>query len=578
MKEELIKPAQGSDIALVRRAQAGDGDAFTELFQQLHTPVLNYVYRTMGDRHAAEDITQDAFIRAHQRIGQLGHPYDFKSWVFRIASNLAIDSLRHSKRFVDLDEPMDSLGPMTTKRPAERKVQQDQARQSVQATLALMPTAYRQAIVLRELNGLGYREVATALECSYDNARQLVHRARLNFRELHGIRIMASSGAVRCRELDDLLSALHDGELTKDDQKAVRKHIKSCEHCKETEKDLCKVAGVVAGLTPILPSPDWIEAVLERLQSQGVQPQPSPAQVEPPANPVASGGTPSGAAISGSGWVLKLGIGATVALIGAGALIAVGAWTFNQFVNQPEAVDPEAVQETVEAIIDLTPPPTEELEEQVIPEPPLQPPSPPTATPTLLLTVETPITLGPPIAVALVNSNCRGGPDSIYVTVDYLLLDEQTPIVGRDAQWYWWVVERKNSSGTCWVANNLTDELGDISQVPIILAPPTPTPADTQAPTLSLSHQPKNPLSNQVVNFEVTGNDPGGIAWIEIWVRPPGQSIAILLGTCNNTTTCRLQGGPYTAGKGEYFARAEDKAGNHMESNAVNFDVSWYVG
>jgi hypothetical protein len=144
-----------------------------------------------------------------------------------------------------------------------------------------MPTAYRQAIVLRELNGLGYQEVANALECSYDNARQLVHRARLNFRELHGIRIMASSGAVQCRELDDLLSALQDGELTKEDQKAVRKHIRSCEHCKETEKDLRKVAGMVAGLTPILPSPGWIEAMLEKFQSQGLKPapaQPAPAQ------------------------------------------------------------------------------------------------------------------------------------------------------------------------------------------------------------------------------------------------------------------------------------------------------------
>ncbi|TFH36540.1 MAG: RNA polymerase sigma factor, partial [Anaerolineales bacterium] len=198
MKRGRAKVASGDWAELVHRAQAGDGDAFTELFQQLHSPVLNYIYRTVGDRQVAEDVTQDAFIRAHQRIGQLGPPFDFKSWVFRIASNLAIDSLRQSKRFVDLDEPMEPLGPMTTKRPAERRVQQDQARKSVQDTLALMPTAYRQAIVLRELNGLGYQEVATTLECSYDYARQLVHRARLNFRELHGMRLLATSGAVQC--------------------------------------------------------------------------------------------------------------------------------------------------------------------------------------------------------------------------------------------------------------------------------------------------------------------------------------------------------------------------------------------
>jgi len=576
LKEELLKPAQGTGINLVHRAQAGDGDAFTELFQQLHTPVLNYVYRTMGDRHAAEDITQDAFIRAHQRIGQLGPPYDFKSWVFRIASNLAIDSLRQSKRFVDLDEPMDPVGPMTTKRPAERKVQQGQARQSVQDTLALMPTAFRQAIILRELSGLGYQEVANTLECSYDNARQLVHRARLNFRELHGIRLMADSGDFQCREIGDLLSALHDGELTAKDRRAIRKHIKTCEHCKETEKDLRKVAAMVAGLTPILPSPGWFETVMEKISSQGLQP--TPLHPVSSAAPASSGGVSSGAAVSGSGWVLKLAAAATVALIGAGALVIAGVWAFSQLASNPTTMDPLAVGGTVRAILAQTPlPATEPI------EPPTHAPNvpePPAVTPTATEATESvpSIEQGPPIAVGLVNSNCRWGPDAVYDIVDYLLQDQQTPILGRDAQWFWWLVERVDLPGTCWVANNLTDELGDTSQVPIILAPPTPTPVDVQAPTLKLSHSPISPLSNQVVIIDVSASDPGGITWIEIWVRPPGQSVAALLCTCHNTTTCRLQDGPYSAGQGQFFARAEDQAGNQVESSIVIFDVSWYVG
>lgn len=581
-----MKAPQSDWAELVQRAQAGDGDAYSELFQQLHTAVLNYIYRTVGDRPAAEDITQDAFIRAHQRINQLGPPYDFKSWVFRIASNLAIDSLRRNKRYVDLDEPVDPLGPMTTKRPAERKVQQDQVRQSVQGTLALMPTAYRQAIVLRELNGLGYQEVASALECSYDNARQLVHRARLNFRELHGIRLMASSGAVRCRQMDDLLSAFQDGELSKDDQKAVRKHIKSCEHCKETEKDLRAIAGLVAGLTPILPSPTWVQSVLERLQSQGLQPapaqaapiQPTAAQPTPAASVSPVGEMPMAAASATTSWVVKIGMVLMAGLIGAGALITAGAWLYNQFSNQPSQADPTAVQETVQAIIDLTPPTPTKAVALATTEPVVQPPPLPTHTPTLVMAEDTPISLGPPIAIALVNSNCRAGPNSIYDIVDYLLADGQSPIVGRDAGWFWWAVERINSSGTCWVANNLTDEIGDTSQVPILPAPPTPTPMDTEAPKITLSHAPTNPLSNQPIDFEVQGTDPSGIAWIEIWVRPPGQSVATRLGRCDNSSSCKLQGGPYTAGKGEYFARAEDMAGNQVESSVSTFDVSWYLG
>jgi len=272
----MSKPTQEPDVALVRRAQAGDGEAFTQLFHQLHQPVLNYIYRTVGDRQAAEDITQDAFIRAHERVSQLGPPWDFKSWVFRIASNLAIDYLRQGKRFVDVEEPLEMRGPPTTQRPSERQVQRGEAREAVEATLVLMPTKYRQALVLREINGLAYGEVATALECNYDNARQLVHRARLNFRELHGIRLMAASGAVQCREMEDLLSAFRDGELSADDQRAVKRHIAACEHCQETEKDLKKVAAMVAGLVPIFPSPGWTEGILERLKSCLLYTSPSP--------------------------------------------------------------------------------------------------------------------------------------------------------------------------------------------------------------------------------------------------------------------------------------------------------------
>jgi RNA polymerase sigma-70 factor (ECF subfamily) len=575
-----VKVAQGDWAEVVQRAQAGDGDAFTELFQQLHAPVLNYIFRTVGDRQAAEDITQDAFIRAHQRIGQLGPPYDFKSWVFRIASNLAIDSLRQSKRFIDLDQPMEPLGPMTTKRPAERKVQQEQTKQSVEDTLALMPTVYRQAIILRELNGLGYREVASALECSYDNARQLVHRARLNFRELHGIRLLATSGAIRCREIDSLLSALQDGELSAEDRRAVREHIKSCKYCQESEKDLRKVAGMVASLVPILPSPGWIESVFEQLQSQGLGSVPTPPAPGQPAAPPAAAASGSGSAgsIAGASWWIKAGIGAFAALIGGGALFAAGAWAFNQFLEAPEAPNPSTVEQTVQAILALTPPPIEGREEPATAEPIIQPPLPPTATATTLVVDDIPPAPGPPMAIALVNSNCRGGPGSVYDVLDYLLQDERTPIVGRDTQWNWWVVESLNRPGTCWVANNLVDEEGDTSLVPVVMAPPTPTPADTQAPVLSLSHTPKNPLSNQTVSFNVSASDPSGVAWIEIWVRAPGQNVASLLGTCRNDATCIVIGGPYAAGQGQYFARAEDKAGNQVESKLQTFDVSWYIG
>jgi RNA polymerase sigma-70 factor (ECF subfamily) len=565
LKEELSKPAQGADVALVRRAQAGDGEAFTQLFHQLHQPVLNYIYRTVGDRQAAEDITQDAFIRAHERVSQLGPPWDFKSWVFRIASNLAIDYLRQGKRFVDVEEPLEMRGPPTTQRPSERQVQRGEAREAIEATLVLMPTKYRQALVLREINGLAYGEVATALECNYDNARQLVHRARLSFRELHGIRLMAASGAVQCRELEELISAFRDGELSAEKQRAVKRHIAACEHCQETEEDLKKVAAMVAGLVPILPSPAWTEGVLERLKSLN----------EPLAKPGGSGveGTGGGAGggglgsafkslFSGGMWgkvVLAGAIGIAAGLVTVGVVFGMMDVTFTLPVPNPLPVPYSTDGEPTSST--STPSPGEGA---AIPADDGNS----TGAEPQTLTIEPTPTLGPAIAIAQGNSNCRFGPDNIYHIVGFLLKDERAPIDGRNTETTYWYIQRQDGPGHCWVANYLTDEEGDIASVPIVQAPPTPTPVDTEPPVVWISIEPVGtwrPNEDDIVTFSATATDNFGIGKIEIWIQAPGEKLPTLVRTCSQSI-CSYPGGPYMPGTGMYFAIAADLAGNEGTS------------
>ncbi len=570
MKDKLSKQAQGVDVALVRRAQAGDGEAFTQLFHQLHQPVLNYIYRTVGDRQAAEDITQDAFIRAHERVGQLGPPWDFKSWVFRIASNLAIDYLRQGKRFVDIEEPLEMRGPPTTQRPSERQVQRGEAREAVEATLVLMPTKYRQALVLREINGLAYGEVATALECNYDNARQLVHRARLNFRELHGIRLMATSGAAQCGELEELISAFRDGELSAEKQRAVKRHIAACEYCQETEEDLKKVAAMVAGLVPMFPSPGWTEGVIEGLKSLNGPPVNTGGSGLEGTGGGSGGGTGGGGLgsafktlFSGGMWgkvILAASIGVAAGLATVGIVFGMMDVTFTLPVPNPLPVPYSTAGE------------------------PTSPPSTPspgegTAIPaadgnsagaeSMAPTLEPPPTLGPAIAIALGNSNCRYGPDNIYHIVGFLLKDERAPIDGRNAETTWWYIQRQDGPGHCWVANYLTDEEGDIASVPIVQAPPTPTPVDTEPPVVTISYEPTGtwrPNEDDIVTFSATATDNFGIGKIEIWIQAPGEKLPALVRICENTSTCSYSGGPYMPGTGMYYALAVDLAGNEGTS------------
>ncbi|TFH47502.1 MAG: sigma-70 family RNA polymerase sigma factor [Lysobacterales bacterium] len=557
--------------ALVQRVQAGDGDAFAELFGMMHQPVLNYVYRTVTDRQVAEDVTQDAFIRAHQRIDQLGPPWDFKSWVYRIAGNLAVDHLRASKRFVDVEEPGEMSGPPSTRRPAEKRVQRDQERSDVQTTLALLPTTLRQALILREINDLSYEEVARALEVTYDNARQLVHRGRLKFRQAHGLRMLAASGAERCRELDDLISAALDGELGSAERKAVKQHIAGCEYCKETERDMKKVAALVAGLVPILPSPGWTQNVLEQI---GV-PHPEAASLPSIGSPPQS---PGGASWLGS-WGAKTLVGAALGILGGGLLLAAGAYAFGLF--QPnsgsQTVDP--VQATVAAalartprIVATQPVPAENPPVNLVPVAPIASPT-PTTTATEIL--------GPPFVKALMNANCRSGPGSVFDILGYLLEAQLAPVNGRLADSTWWRIESQDGPGSCWIWDYLIEKQGDFSSVPVIAPPPTPTPADSQPPTVSISHSPTGsgrPLTNDPVTFSASANDDRGVAVIEIYVRSPGASTPALVKSCSNTNICIFVGGPYSAGDGEYYARARDHAGNEIQSKPNPLHVDWYIG
>ncbi|NIS81778.1 MAG: sigma-70 family RNA polymerase sigma factor, partial [Anaerolineales bacterium] len=264
----------GDSINLVRRAQAGDQEAFTELFQRHHQPVLNYVYRMLGDRGAAEDITQDAFIRAHLHLDRLGPPYDFKSWIYRIAGNLSLNLLEREKRLVHVDE-FDEFGKSPTEhRPAEDKVRRREVREAVWKTLDSIPALYRQVLILREFNQFSYEEISHTLQRSYDNVRQLVHRARLRFQEVHVGRLLLVEGPARCVELGDLISAYRDDELGADERKAVKAHVASCADCQGTEKDLRKVGALLAVIPPIIPSKVWIAEVLSQVyQAESPVPQ-----------------------------------------------------------------------------------------------------------------------------------------------------------------------------------------------------------------------------------------------------------------------------------------------------------------
>jgi len=579
MKVSTSEGTQESQIvSLVKQAQGGDQDAYAELFNEFHQPVLSYIYHTLHDQQAAEDVAQEAFIRAHQRLAQLGPPWDFKSWVFRIASNLAMDYLRGGKRMVDVeDDVMVYLeDPPSTRRPFERQLQREEQRHQVWDSLEGLPARYRQALVLREVNELSYQEVATALEVSYDNARQLVHRARGLFRDVHGLRMTVAEAAVRCKQLGDLLSAYSDNELDPAQSDQVAEHLASCRDCQQEQEEFKKVGALLAGLFPLVPSPAWKSKVLEEIQAkqmpakaaptiQGNQPAPQPPAAPAAVSPAASAGGGL-AAMMGGGWPLML-------LLGAGGLLllALGGWMLFVGGGPPGAPPPSETAQVLAPAAGETGSATDNELGAL----PVGASATPTRTPSATPTASATATLGPAMATVLENSVCRGGPSATdYEPVIYLTPGQILPIDGRNApDTYWRVV---SAAGRCYLWQEQAEESGDVDSVPIVPDPPTPTPEDSQSPQISASHAPtgsNRPNTGDLVSFQANATDNVGVARIEVWVQGPADNTFQLAKTCTNSSVCSHQGGPYSIGQVRYYALAVDAAGNQTQTTTRSFTV-----
>lgn len=111
------------------------------------------------------------------------------------------------------------------------------------------------------------------------------------------------------------------------------------------------------------------------------------------------------------------------------------------------------------------------------------PPPEDTISPTLTPTETPPPTSGPPMVTSNQDANCRNGPGEVYAVIGYLLNGQSSTIVGRNLETTWWVIQRMDGGGTCWIWDGVVTISGDTHAVPVVEPPPTPTPTPTLTPT-----------------------------------------------------------------------------------------------
>jgi len=155
----MVAPASYNEAELVSQAQLGDRSAFGDLVRHHREGVINVVYRMCGDPQLAEDAAQEAFIRAWQKLPGYKPRSPFRNWLFRIATNIALDTLRRERETVDLE----AVQLQTPNASPESCYDRTEQAELVRAAVLALPPASRAVLVLREYEGLSYRQIAETL-------------------------------------------------------------------------------------------------------------------------------------------------------------------------------------------------------------------------------------------------------------------------------------------------------------------------------------------------------------------------------------------------------------------------------
>jgi RNA polymerase sigma-70 factor, ECF subfamily len=175
-----------SETELIGRAKAGDKVAFGALVRMFQKPVYNLAYRFVRDHDTADDLTQEAFIRAYKALDSFIEGKSFRNWILTIASNLAINSLRRRKHETPLDQSVSEETQADTNpwaNPHEQVVASS-LRDKIAEAVERLPEEFKAVFVLRTYEDMSYAEIAEALKIESGTVMSRLSRARARLKEM----------------------------------------------------------------------------------------------------------------------------------------------------------------------------------------------------------------------------------------------------------------------------------------------------------------------------------------------------------------------------------------------------------
>lgn len=297
---------QLAETSLVELAKAGDQHAFAELYNRYFDPVYDFVARMTRNRDEAADIAQDTFLKAMNALGGLQKGASFKSWIFTIARNTALNRLEKASRtrplaFEDNEGDEVSFDVVDTSRFSDP---QEAAQAGAIASLVWEAAAGLdpKQLTLLDLHlrqGLDSGEIADVLGVTKNNGYVMLNRLKKAVEEAIGAFIMFKTGRQYCESLDAVLSKADIQGMSPETRKLVERHVAQCPECEERKKKLAPLAAFAA--FGAIGAPAGAKAhILDGLMQQW--PGPAAGGGSAGAGSGGGGGTPrGGAAAAGAG-------------------------------------------------------------------------------------------------------------------------------------------------------------------------------------------------------------------------------------------------------------------------------------
>ncbi|MSQ09950.1 MAG: sigma-70 family RNA polymerase sigma factor [Dehalococcoidia bacterium] len=165
---------QQLEAALIEAARS-DSQAFAELVVRYQDRLYNYLYRMTGSREDAQDLTQEAFVRVYQALPRFHLEAPFRPWLYKIATNLAINQLKGRKPAIVLEDYVPSRALDDS---PERQVETHEVQRIIAAAIAELPDTYRPVVLMRHVEELSYDEIGKALDLPIGTVKVRLHRAR----------------------------------------------------------------------------------------------------------------------------------------------------------------------------------------------------------------------------------------------------------------------------------------------------------------------------------------------------------------------------------------------------------------